>query len=286
MSIRNELDKSIPGDVELTEREKTRIRYRVHQSTSNSKLSLKPVIVSVFCFMIAGILLLANIKPMINDQSAPNQISTNERDQLSPRISEEQQKNDTNQLLPKIPDDQITEEQKQQYYEEYKEILDTAKKQMVANSLSLQSKERFEENGWVKPEKFEEMLQNNVEKFLNNKISGNSWKLKPAITKNGVTKKSTIIYFPNSLKEIEVTAEFDTQYSKDLGRDVFKSVENVSTEFAYPQGTWEQISVKPKLLDGGKKYRIQIEGTWTYTSITYEKIFTIEFNCDEEGNIS
>jgi len=285
MSIRHELDKSIPEDVRLTEREKRNIRYQVHQSKANSKLSLRPVIVSFLCFMIVSILMLANIKPTVNDYSTPDQKNSNENTQLSPEISEEQQLNDT-KPLPRIPEDKITEEQKQEYYEEYKEIVDTAKKQMVSTSLRLQSKDKFEEEGWVKPEKLKELLQRNVEKFLNKKLSGKSWEVEPAVTKKGVTKKSTIIYFPNFLKEIEVTADFQTQYSKELGREVFKSVENIKTEFAYPRGKWEQISVKPLLLNNGRKYRIQIEGTWTYTSVTYEKIFTIEFICDEEGNIS
>lgn len=39
------------------------------------------------------------------------------------------------------------------------------------------------------------------------------------------------------------------------------------------------------LVDGGKKYRIQIEGIFEATILSFEKKFIIEFECDENGNI-
>ncbi len=289
MNIKDELDKSIPENVELTEKEKTTIRYRVRQTTPTSKLSFKPILVSVFCIMIAGVLLLANIQPMIKDQSASNPINTKDTNQLLTKTPEGEITKDTNQVLPKIPENQITEEKKQQYYEEYKEIMNEAMEQKVGVSYRVPSKEKFEETGWVKPGNYEKMIQNNIDTHLKverEKRAAMASDLDPAVTVNGETTKSIYIYFSGKLKEIEVTAEFDTQHSEDLDREVFESVENVSTEFAYPRGTWEQTSVKPRLVNDGKKYSIRIEGTWSYNSVTFEKVFTIEFNCDEAGDIN
>ena len=55
--------------------------------------------------------------------------------------------------------------------------------------------------------------------------------LKPAVTHpNGETTKATYLYFSDIVREIEVTAIFDTQYNADKNRQLFSNVDAISTK--------------------------------------------------------
>jgi hypothetical protein len=58
-----------------------------------------------------------------------------------------------------------------------------------------------------------------------------------------------------------------------------------SSQKAGVPGKWVQTSYKVSLVDGGQKYIIRIEGVLTSLGASFEKVFTIEFNCNEYGKI-
>lgn len=110
--------------------------------------------------------------------------------------------------------------------------------------------------------------------------------LKPAVTNpTGETTKAAYLYFPDVVKKIEVAAIFDTQYNADKNRQLFSNVDVITTKFLSTHGTWGQTFQKATLLDGGRTYSIYIEGVFYANNVTFEKAFTIEFHCDEFGNI-
>lgn len=48
----------------------------------------------------------------------------------------------------------------------------------------------------------------------------------------------------------------------------------------------KMVNVQATLVDGGRTYRIYMEGIFHYNGLDTEKAFTIEFYCDEFGEIS
>ena len=269
MSIKNELEKSIPATIKLTEKEKTAIRYRVHQSSS-SKMQLKPMVVSVLSVVILVILIFPAIRSLEKEQHISHQIMLTNT-------------NDSSSLIP------VSEEQKKQYYEQYVRIVEWAMAQKAGISIGVSSMEEFKESDWVEPKEFEERIRNIVDGHLateREKISAMSTTSNQAVTnRDGSTTKTTYIYFSDMLKAIEVTGNFNTKYSTDHNRHLFVAADNISTALASSQGTWEQKSYQASLLDGGRSYSIRIEGIFELNNIAIEKAFTIEFSCDEDGGI-
>lgn len=270
MNLKNELEKSIPANMKLTEKEKAMIRYRVRQS-STSRFHMQPLFVSVLTIMIAVILVLPSIQSVNKEENPSSQMNTYDNNQIP---------------------NPLTEEQKHQYYEQYLTIVEQAMKLKTGIGISVPPIKDFKESDWVAPKDYEKMVQNMIHQHLateREEIAAMSSNLKPAVTNlNGETTKSTYLYFPDILRKIEVTAKFDTQYSSELGRQVFVAVDNVLTQLVSSTGNtgkWEQTSVRTTLVDGGQKYSIQIEGIFTLNNLSNEKVFTIEFNCDEYGNI-
>ena len=121
-------------------------------------------------------------------------------------------------------------------------------------------------------------------------VKAASSNLKPAVTNaNGETTKGTFMVISGIFKEIEVTAKLKTQYNAEQKRHLFVGIDNLSTEFVYKnRGQWEQVSYDAAIVNDGQTYRINIEGIFTYPELdtSYEKVFTIEFHCDPDGNIS
>lgn len=262
MNMKDELEKALPANFKLTEREKSMIRNRVRQPATRT-LHLKPLFISILAASIAIILVLSGIPAILTEDKPLHQSS---------------------EIQTPIP---MTEVQKQQYYAKYKTIVQRAMEQKTGLALSVPPIEELKDSDWKTPEEYENMIQNMMEQHLiteRERIAGMASYLEPAATVNGETTKSTYIYFPDILKEIKVTATFDTAYNTKLNRQLFVSVDNVSSQITN-QGEWKQTSYEASLVDGGKTYIIRVEGIFTLNNLSFEKQFTIEFHCDEFGNI-
>lgn len=185
----------------------------------------------------------------------------------------------------------LTEEQKQQYYAQYVEIVAKMMDKKLGMGISVGPIDEFEESDWIEPQEFERRIQAGIESFFKReqeKLATVSSDLKPAVMNpDGTTTKSQHIYFPDIIKKIEVTATFDTRYDAAKNRQLFSGVEDISTRVpVYSSGNWEQTFSEATLLDGGRTYSIYIEGVLYYLGLEIEKAFTIEFFCDEFGEIS
>lgn len=261
MNFKNELEKSMPANLKLTEKEKAAIRNRLDKP-NNSKRTIKPAFVSVLFVMLLAVLILPTIQSVETEKTAPANTSAKP----------------------------ITEEQKLFYYEKYKEIVQQANEQKTGVFLEVPPIESFKETDWQTPEEYQHFVTGILEDHLateRKKVAAASSNLKDAITnENGETTKGTFIYFSDILKEIEVTAKFNTAYSKEAGRQLFTGLESVTTKLENAHGgTWEETSFKASLNESREKYSIKIEGVFTLNNIAYEKAFLIEFNCDEDGRV-
>lgn len=184
----------------------------------------------------------------------------------------------------------LTEEQKEQYYAQYVEIIDKAMDKKPGMGMGVSPIDTFKESDWVEPQAFERRIQAGVESFLERereKLAAVSWDLKPAVMNlDGTTTKARYLYFSDIVKKIEVTATFDTRYDAAKNRQLFSGVADISAEMPDVHATWEQTFVEATLLDGGRTYSIYMEGIFYYNGSEIEKAFTIEFYCGEFGEIA
>ena len=184
----------------------------------------------------------------------------------------------------------LTEEQKQQYYAQYVEIVDNVMDKKLGMGIGVVPIDEFEESDWVEPQEFERRIQAGVKSFLKRereRLAAMSSNLEPAVMNpDGTTTKAQYLYFSDIVKKIEVTATFDTRYDAVKNRRVFSEVNNISAEMLDAYATWESTFVEATLLDGGRTYSVYMEGIFYYNGMDFEKAFTIEFYCDEFGEIS
>ena len=184
----------------------------------------------------------------------------------------------------------LTQEQKEEYYKQYVEIVDKAMEKKTGINIELSPMEDFPLEAWVKPKEFEARIQDMVEQHLAREremLNALSSTTKEAVTNlNGETSKTTYIYVPDSTWQIEVTGKFETQYNPYNGRQLFANADNISSKVISSFATWEQTSYEVSLIDGGRTYSIRIEGVLSVSGASFEKAFTIEFHCNEVGKIS
>ncbi|QSB11431.1 hypothetical protein JTI58_07285 [Lysinibacillus fusiformis] len=274
MNIKNELEKSIPTSIKLSENDKASIQAKLHQS-HKPKYQWKPLMVSIFAVLLIGISLIPTIQNV--EKNIPPTDS-------SLAIPDEQEDTSGEPLPP------LTEEMKKQYYKQYVKIIEEAMELKSGLNIAVGPIEEFEDEYWISPEEFEKNIQSWVKQHLateRERINNYLITPEPVITnEDGSTTKKTYMYFPDILRTVEVTGDFETQYNASRKRQMFSSVENVSTKLIKTQsGTWKQTSYKTALIDDGRTFSIQIEGIFELNNAQFEKRFTIEFYCDENGKI-
>jgi hypothetical protein len=183
----------------------------------------------------------------------------------------------------------LTQEQKEEYYKQYVEIVDKAMEKKIGINIELSPMEDFPLEAWVEPKEFEARIQDMVEQHLAREremLNALSSTTKEAVTNfNGETSKTTYIYVTDTTWQIEVTGKFETQYNPYNDCQLFANVDNISSKVISSFATWEQTSYEASLIDGGRTYSIRIEGVLSLHGVSFEKAFTIEFHCDEVGKI-
>ncbi|GEM_PF-1097178 len=280
MNIKNELEKSIPPSIKLSENDKANIMEKLHQSHP-PKYQWKPLMVAilaVFMIVISVIPAIQNMKESLSPYTF-SMATPDEQEKL--QLEDDQ----TQEPLPAL-----TDEVKKQYYEQYLEIIEEAMALKSGLIIGVSPIEKFEDDHWITPEKFEKDVYSWIEQHLITERKMNEMMLinpEPVIINNdGSTTKKTYLYFPDLIRTIEVTGDFETQYSISYNRQMFSSVQNVSTKLVKTQnGDWKQTSFKTDLIDGGRSISIQIDGIFELNNTQFEKRFTIEFACDEYGKI-
>lgn len=182
----------------------------------------------------------------------------------------------------------LTKEQKEEYYSQYVKIVNDVNQKKLGIGLGVPSIEEFQLEDWKEPKAYEEMIQNHVELYLEKERRAlkSSTKNQIVTNANRSTTIKTHIYVVNITLPIDITGSFETQYNADDERQLFEKVSNVTSNIESSDGKWEQTSYEESLTNNGQTYSIRIEGNFSYLGNTVEKAFTIEFNCDEFGNIS
>lgn len=263
MDIKNELEKA-NRDIRLSEKEKSSIRSRAFRA-KKTNFHLKPAFITVL-FLLTLIVLSLPYLPSVNiGESAASPVSV-------------------------YPEKPISKEQKESYYEEYTKIVEQAMDLKSGIGISVPPMQEFKESDWVDPMEYKGNVDEMVESHLATEaklIAKRESEIYSAKTdRYGKTTKNAFIYVPDVLKELEITAHFDTQYSSSEKRQLFEGMTSISSDIKSSTGEWNQTSYEAKIVDGGQRYVIEIEGTFTLNGLSFEKAFAIEFTCDEFGQIS
>lgn len=184
----------------------------------------------------------------------------------------------------------LTEQQKQQYYEQYMEIVEEVREKKTGIGIEVVPMEEFQLEDWVEPKAFEKRIQYTMDEYLKTERERlhnlSSTSTKAVANLKGEMTKKVHIYVSDTTPLIEVAGKFETQYNSRADRQLFSALSTVSTQSASSLGKWEQTSYEASLIDGGRTYRIRIEGTYGAAGTAVEKAFTVEFHCNEVGGIT
>ncbi len=184
---------------------------------------------------------------------------------------------------------ELTQQEKEAYHKRYVDAVKWLNEQKVGLSMEVGPIEQFEDAAWRDPDIFEKNIRATVENHLAKEREmrqGLSEKDKEAERQaEGKVAKKAYMYISEVINVVEVAANFQTQYSEADGRQVFSGVDEITIQELGTSGTWEQTSADVSLIDGGRTYVIDIEGTWNGLGVTFEKAFTMEFNCDQYGDV-
>lgn len=184
----------------------------------------------------------------------------------------------------------LTQEQKEEYHMQYVKIVNDVNQKKLGIGIGVPPIEQFQFEDWKEPKAYEEMIQDHVDLYLAkerralNAISSTTNKMVTNV--DGSTTITSHIYIVDNILPIDVTGSFETQYNADDDRQLFAKVNNVTSSIGSSDGKWEQTSYEESLVNGGQTYSVRIEGIFSYLGNSVEKAFTIEFHCDEFGNIS
>lgn len=184
----------------------------------------------------------------------------------------------------------LTQEQKKEYHKQYEEIVNQANETKIGNNLGVPSIAEFEPEDWADPQEYEQRIQEHIDSFLASEqkaLSNLSSPTTEAVKGSaGEMKKTTHLYIEDKIFSVEVSGEFETQLKKSRNGQVFSNVNQITSQIASSSnGEWKQTFSDASLIDHGRTYSLLIEGVYTFLGIATEKAFTIEFSCDEYGNI-
>lgn len=187
---------------------------------------------------------------------------------------------------------QLTQEQKEEYYKQYKEIVAEANGRKIGIGLEVTPIEGFKPEDWVEPKEYKQKVQAHIDSFLESERKAlnalPSTTTKAVMESNGETKKTVHLYVSDIIFSVEVSGKFERRYNEPRKGQVFAKVDNITSHIASSSRSeeWVQTSYDASLIDNGRTYRIQIEGIHKLSGISIEKAFSIEFSCEKTGQIT
>lgn len=176
----------------------------------------------------------------------------------------------------------LTQEQKEDYYQEYIAIIE---KINVENGedfqLELESLTAFLDEYWIKVEDFEKLAKERADTsivVLEN-IESYSPMSAPKTVKLQIGSNEANIIFD---------ASFDTKYNPNVpgGGQLFSTFNGITSEAENANGSWIQIGYNASLMDNKSTYVIDVSGKHSQSGIISTHTMSLKFNCDKYGGIS
>ena len=184
---------------------------------------------------------------------------------------------------------ELTQQQKEAYHKRYVAAAEWLNEQKVGLHMEVSPIGEFTDDSWQDPDMFEKEIHDWVDAHLAREREFIEL-LQPTdkeakLQEDGKIAKKAYMQISETIRSVEVAANFDTQYSDTHDRQLFAGIDDITTEGMSNGSDWEQTSIEVSLIDGGRTYSIDIEGVWNGLGASWEKAFTIEFRCDQYGNV-
>lgn len=173
----------------------------------------------------------------------------------------------------------LSEQQKQEYYKQYKEIVEEINSGNPNATLELVPFEEYKSEDYVEPSEFEKYA---TERASVNFVNISESRIQPRSTAYGTKTKDVS---SNGAKvTITVKGSFETQYESYYQRQMFTRINSITSSAS--KGSWSQTGYTPSLIDGGRTYSIIVGGKLTINGLISSHNVTVPFYCDSKGSIS
>ncbi|WP_391375243.1 hypothetical protein [Lysinibacillus sp. KU-BSD001] len=176
----------------------------------------------------------------------------------------------------------LTQEQKEEYYQKYVAIIEKVNAENNEESeLELEPITAFLNDYWIEVDEFEKLAKERANAsiiVLENKERYHPAEVPKTVTLKMGSKKANIIF----------EGSFDTQLNENTpkGRQLFSVFNGISSEAADANGSWTQLDYDESLVDGATVYNIAVGGKYSQSGIISSHIIEMEFHCNENGAIS
>ncbi len=182
----------------------------------------------------------------------------------------------TTKNVKSISVESLSEQQKEDYYKEYVEIIKEVVVQHPEVSMEIVPFDKFVEKDWVTPEKFRQLA---IER-INLNFSKNLVQSVPSTPSTTATKSRTL-NAKDVIGTLNITGSFQTQL--EGSRQMFAGINSLTSKTT--SGSWTQTGYTPELIDGGRTYAIYVGGKYTLNGITTSHNVYMEFYCNSFGSV-
>ncbi|MBK3495266.1 hypothetical protein JFL43_10460 [Viridibacillus sp. YIM B01967] len=175
----------------------------------------------------------------------------------------------------------LTQEQKEQYYQEYIKIAEELRAEYPnALTFNVSAIEEIEEKDWVKPEQYREKIIPIINEkkgivelpFVSFDVNAPT-KYKQIHSKNGDVLATIVI---NST----VSVAYDSKLGRPVINDICKAVSYTMTGFAY----WGQKGSNLIKVDS-QNYRLNISGNLLIHRVTLPDVLSVDYTFNKQGFI-
>lgn len=176
----------------------------------------------------------------------------------------------------------LTQEQKEDYYQKYVAILEKVNAENSEGfELELEPIKAFLDDDWIEVDDFEKRAKERANMSIT--VLENSERYSP-----GSVPKTVKLQI--GLKEANIIFEgsFETQLNSNTpdGRQVFSAFNSISSEAENAVGSWTQLGYDESLVDSSTVYNIIVGGKYSQSGIISSFNTEIEFHCNENGAVS
>ena len=174
----------------------------------------------------------------------------------------------------------LTQEQKEEYYQKYVDIIDNLNAEYEEN-YELEPITAFLDDYWIEVIEFEKMAIERANMSIT--VLENNERYNPGLVPKKVklqigTKEANLIF----------KGSFDTQLNENTpeGRQLFSAFHSISSEDENVEAGWTQLGYTDLQTSDGITYPIIVTGKFTQSGIISSHHIELEFHCDDNGGIS
>lgn len=176
----------------------------------------------------------------------------------------------------------LTQEEKTQYYQEYLKIANEVRAEYPnAITFSVAEFENFNEKDWVEPEQFRENLIPIID-------GGIEFVVKDSLftTFSGTPTKSVKAYSNNGtyLGSVVVQATVSTAWDSSIKAGGITGISGVSSYTMEGFSYWSQTSATPSKVTA-QSWNLRLVGNFTTGGVAFPQAFTINYRCNDNGEV-